>query len=268
LGGLHGLTELLPISSSGHTTIVPWLVGSSYAERDPELRKALEVALHTGALAALLTAHRRELGEQLRHLDHRHLAVIALATGPAALAGWQLERRIETEFGTPRTIAAGLLAGALAMAVADRCPEERRAGEAGPVDALWLGLAEASALVPGISRGGATLAAARWLRFTRRQAEVLSRQLAYPVIAGAAGLKLWRLRRRRWPRNSAIELGAAALTACASTSLTLRLLDDTPVARRLLPYSLYRIALAMIILRRLHREPAARADDQGHPRPT
>src|SRR5207302_2748245 len=76
LGVLHGPAELLPISSSGHTFAIPWLVGSRYAEVDPGQRKTLEVALHAGAAAALVVGRRRELAGQLRQLDRRHVAVI------------------------------------------------------------------------------------------------------------------------------------------------------------------------------------------------
>src|SRR5207248_964034 len=87
LGALHGPAELLPISSSGHVAVVPWLLGSSYGELDHELRKSLEVALHAGTAAALALSLREELTEALRGLDRRRLTLIALTSAPAALAG-------------------------------------------------------------------------------------------------------------------------------------------------------------------------------------
>ncbi|MFM8762874.1 MAG: undecaprenyl-diphosphate phosphatase, partial [Solirubrobacterales bacterium] len=75
LGLLHGPTELLPVSSSGHTTLVPWLLGSSYPQHDPALRKSFEIALHAGTAAGLLWALRREVGEASRGLDGRRLAL-------------------------------------------------------------------------------------------------------------------------------------------------------------------------------------------------
>src|SRR5204862_4015900 len=98
--------------------------------------------------------------------------------------------------GGPATTAAGLIAGAIAMAIADRSPQERGPGDARAIDGLALGLGQAAALVPGVSRNGATLAAARWRRFDRAQANVLSRTVALPIIVGAALLKGVRLRRR------------------------------------------------------------------------
>jgi undecaprenyl-diphosphatase len=211
------------------------------------------VALHGGAAAALLLDRRRELVSELRNLDRRRFMVLGLATGPAGVAGLCFEQGIETRLGTPATIAAGLLAGALAMALADRSPQERGADDAHALDALCLGLAQACALMPGVSRNGATLAAARALRFTRAGAGVLSRQLAYPVVGGATALKAWRLRDWRASRPPRVELGTAALVSFASTLATRRRLDRGPDGRRLLPYALYRVSLALIVLARLRQ---------------
>jgi undecaprenyl-diphosphatase len=256
LGALHGPAELLPISSSGHTTAVPWLLGSGYGELDPELRKAFEVTLHAGAILGLLI----EAPPELR-LDRRHLLHITTATTPAGVAGLVFERRIESVLGTPATIAAGLLTGAMAMALADRAPGERRAEELELRDALWLGVAQATALVPGVSRGGATLAAARWRRFRREDARRLSAELAWPVIAGATVLKAWRLHTsaRREPVPPLLAGGAAS---CLSTILALRL-SSRRAAGSLLPYVLYRTGLAAAILLRLGLGRGAQR--QGHP---
>jgi undecaprenyl-diphosphatase len=255
LGALHGPTELLPISSSGHTTAVPWLLGSAYAELDPELRKALEVSLHAGAILGLLI----EAPPGLR-LDRRHLFLIAAASAPAGVIGLVLERRIESVLGTPATIAAGLLAGALAMALADGAPEERRADEVELPDAVWLGLAQAVALAPGISRGGATLAAARWRRFRREDAGRLSGELAWPVIAGATLLKAWRLRRSDLRRRvPPLLTGGAA--SFISTVLAVRI-QHRRSAGSLVPYVLYRAGLAAAILLRLRL--GRDAQRQGH----
>src|SRR5207248_1471898 len=165
LGTLHGPAELLPISSSGHVAIVPWLLGWDYAALDGELRKSFEVVLHAGTAAALLITLRDEVGEAMLGLDARRLTLIALSFAPPALAGYTLERPIEARLGTPGTIAAGLLAGAALMAWADRAPQRRGHEEADWQDALILGFAQALALMPGVSRNGATLAVARLRRF-------------------------------------------------------------------------------------------------------
>ncbi|MGB2710619.1 MAG: undecaprenyl-diphosphate phosphatase, partial [Conexibacter sp.] len=95
LGVLHGPAELLPISSSGHVAIVPWLAGWSYPALDADLRKAFEVALHAGTAAALLIGLRGEVGETLRELDRRRIELIALSFAPAGLLAYTLERPIE-----------------------------------------------------------------------------------------------------------------------------------------------------------------------------
>ena len=107
-----------------------------------------------------------------------------------------MERQIERRLGGPRATAIGLLAGAAAMVLADRRPQRRGRGEAGAADGLALGVAQASALAPGVSRNGATLAAARWRGFSRDQANLLSRTVALPIIVGATALKGARLARR------------------------------------------------------------------------
>src|SRR3954462_8035747 len=94
LGLLHGPAELLPVSSSGHVTLVPWLAGWEYADVEPELRKAFEVALHAGTAAALLVALRDEVGEAARGLDRRRVQLVVLSFVPPAVVGYVLERPI------------------------------------------------------------------------------------------------------------------------------------------------------------------------------
>ncbi len=191
LGLAHGPAELLPVSSSGHITLIPWLAGWSYPELDPELRKSFEVALHAGTAAALLITERHEVVRAVRELDARRAALIALSFVPPAVAGYSLEHQIERRLGTPPTIAAGLLVGSATMAAADRFGgQERRREEAGALDGLLLGLAQACALMPGVSRNGATLAAARARGFNRADANILSRHCALPIILGAVALRL------------------------------------------------------------------------------
>src|SRR5439155_14575712 len=162
LGLLHGPAELLPVSSSGHVRLVPWLAGWDYPGLDAELRKAFEVALHAGTAAALLVALRAEVGDAARGFDRRRLVLVAGSFVPPAIVGYALERPIERHLGTPPTIAAGLVVGAAAMALADACGGAgRRREDAGWRDALAPGLAQTAALVPGVPPHGATLAAAR-----------------------------------------------------------------------------------------------------------
>jgi undecaprenyl-diphosphatase len=256
LGLLQGPTELLPVSSSAHTTLIPWLAGWSYPELDPELRKSFEVALHTGAAVALALDMRAELIDSARALTSRRIAMIALSLAPPALAGYALERTIERRLGGPRSIVAGLLAGALAMAMADaRAGDgERREHDARPLDGLALGVAQAAALIPGVSRNGATLTAARARGFAHEDAQTLSWHAGLPVIFGASLLKAWRLWRRGLSDAAGPALAAGAGSAFVSTAVSAGLLRRPRVsARSLLPYALYRCTIAAIALVRLRR---------------
>jgi undecaprenyl-diphosphatase len=258
LGALHGPAELLPISSSGHVALVPWLLGWDYGELDDELRKAFEVALHAGTAAALLITLRGEVSEAARGLDLRRLTLIGLSFAPPAVVGYTLERQIEARLGTPPTVAAGLAGGAVMMALSDRSPQTRRHEQAGAADALWLGFAQALALIPGVSRNGATLAVARARRFTREDANRLSRHVALPVIAGATVLKGVRLRRRGLPPGTAVPFAAGAAASFASTLGSTWLIRQVERDRSLLPYALYRAGLAGLVLQRLAAARSAR----------
>jgi len=252
LGLMHGPAELLPVSSSGHVAVVPWLLGWPYSELDGELRKAFEVALHAGTAAALLVGLRDEVGHAARGLDRRRVQLVVLSFLPPAVVGYLLERPIERHLGTPATIAAGLVAGSLAMAVADaRCSARRHREDAGALDALLLGLAQACALIPGVSRNGATLAAARARGFAREDASVLSRHIALPVIVGATALKGTRLARRGLPAGSARAFVAGMVASFATTLLCIRVIRRVESDRSLLPYAVYRLALAALVVRRL-----------------
>jgi undecaprenyl-diphosphatase len=259
LGVLHGPAELLPISSSAHVTLVPWLLGWPYPELDPELRKAFEVALHAGTAAALLIALHDEVGEAARGFDRRRAQLVALSFAPPALVGYALERPIERRLGTPATIAAGLLAGSVLMALADRRAPWRARDEATAIDGLALGLAQAAALVPGVSRNGATLAAARALGFGREDANALSRHVALPIIVGACALKGTRLVRRGVPAGVRTAFAAGTGAAFASTLGSTWLIGQVEHRRRsrwsgdrsLLPYAVYRTALATLVAGRV-----------------
>jgi undecaprenyl-diphosphatase len=244
LGLIQGAAELLPVSSSAHVATVPWLFGWSAAERPPERRKELEVALHAGALAAMAPALWR-LRPDMRTL--------ALSLAPPVVAGYVLERPIEERLGGPAGLATGLLLGAAALVAAD-------AGWSGPRPggqvlatprgfAAWdlspwaLGLAQAAALFPGVSRTGATLAAARALGYSRPEASRLSFGVAGPVLAGATALKAWRGRQTADRRL----LATGALAAFAGTRAALRVVG-LERRRPLWPYAAERVVLAGAIL--------------------
>jgi undecaprenyl-diphosphatase len=259
LGVLHGPAELLPVSSSAHTTLVPWLLGWSYPDLDAELRKAFEVALHAGTAAALLIGLRDEVAEAARGFDRRRATLVLGSFVPPAIVGYTLERPIERRLGTPPTIAAGLAAGSAAMWLADaRAPRRRARTSAGLSDALALGLAQACALVPGVSRNGATLTAARARGFRRPDANALSRHVALPVIVGATALKGVRLARRGLPGGVAGAFAAGIGAAFASTLVSVRLIRAVERDRSLAPYAAYRLALAAVVWRRARLEESRR----------
>lgn len=255
LGALHGPAELLPISSSGHVALIPWVLGWEYDRLDSELRKSFEVALHAGTAAALLITLRAEVNDALHEMSFRLVTLVALSFLPPALIGYRLERQIEEHLGTPPTIAGGLICGSLVMAAADRSPQRRRSSEAGWADALWLGAAQACALIPGVSRNGATLAAARRRGFTRADANRLSRHVALPVIAGATLLKGVRLARRGLPAGTAVPFAVGAAASFASTLASTWLIAQVERDRSLLPYAAYRVALAGAVIVRVRRLP-------------
>jgi undecaprenyl-diphosphatase len=272
LGLAQGPTELLPISSSAHTTLIAGAARWGYAELDAATRKSFEVALHGGAGAGLLVALAPRVREQLPLLDTRRSAALALAALPPALAGLALRGFVERRLGGPRVMAAGLLAGAAAMAAADRGSARGKRGceDLGALDGLALGAAQALALVPGVSRSGAALTAARARGFGRAAAESLSLATALPLLLGAgvyeAGRVLFAPRGGGRADHSSAGAGAAvagAAAAFASTLVSARaLLGRAAAGRRraragsghaLLPFALYRAAVAAAILVRAGR---------------
>lgn len=253
LGVVQGPAELLPVSSSAHIVLLPWLAGWDWERLDPEVRKSFEVAVHGGAAVALLIGQRQTILEELRAFDLPRALTLGLSFLPAAVVGYTLERPIEQRLGGPKATAIGLLAGAAAMLIADTRPQERGRGDATPADGLALGVAQAAALAPGVSRNGVTLAAARWRRFSRDQANLLSRTIALPIIVGATILKGERLRRRGTPPALRRSLAIGVAASFASTLASQRLIGLVERDRALWPYAAYRAALAVTVLAKLRR---------------
>lgn len=251
LGTVQGPTELLPVSSSAHLNLIPWARDWGWESLDPQVRKSFEVALHAGAAAALLIGQRRAIADELASFNARRAAVLALSFLPPAVIGVALERQIERHLGGPGTTAAGLVAGAAAMAAADRMPQERGRGDAGAADGLALGVAQAAALAPGVSRNGATLAAARWRHFSREQANMLSRTVALPVIVGATVVKGVRLRSRGLRPADRRAFAAGTAASFASTLASQALIRVVERDRALWPYAAYRIGLAGLVAARM-----------------
>jgi undecaprenyl-diphosphatase len=249
LGAVQGPSELLPVSSSAHIALLADALGGAGAVgEEAELRDSLEVALHAGAAAALLIAGRGELSRTARELNGSRLVVGVLALAPAALVGYLLERGPGVRRGGPRAIATGLLLGAVAMAFADARPQTRTLAQVTPSDGLLLGAAQAAALLPGVSRNGATLTVARARGFKRDDAQALSWRVGLPVILGAAALKTLRLAQHDPAAAELRVLGAGASAAFVSTLAGAPLIGPGRRGRRLAPFALYRIGVAALTI--------------------
>jgi undecaprenyl-diphosphatase len=201
LGLVQGATELLPISSSGHLILVPWLGDWTYLSENEEFNQTFDVALHFGTLIAVVAYFWRDVVELtrawLRSVRRRRVEtpqeriawVVAVATVPAALVGFFGEDVIADRLGEPWQIAVLIAVFAIVLWVADRRPTTRRLDDLGPGTAIAIGLAQSLALMPGVSRSGVTISAARLLGLDRDSAARLSFLLLIPIVFGAALFK-------------------------------------------------------------------------------
>jgi undecaprenyl-diphosphatase len=239
------------VSSSGHLALVPRLLGWDYSDLPADARKTFEVALHAGSAPALVLALRGDVGRD-PHLQ-------ALTFLPPALVGLASERPIERRLGGLRSVAvAQVLAGA-ALIAADLRPELR--SEPTALDHLAVGLAQAAALVPGVSRSGAALTAARLRGLTRPAAASLSLRAALPVTVGAGLLKGVRAARDGVPDELRAPAAVGAGAACVSALASLPLARGT----RWRAIALYRVALGLVALwagRGRRRAPLAQSPNR------
>ena len=201
LGVVQGFTELLPISSSGHLILVPWLGNWTYLETHEDFNKTFDVALHLGTLVAVVLYFRHDVvrlvAAWLRSLARRRIEtadervawLVAVATVPAAAIGAAGESVIEDRLGEPWQIAMLLAVFAGVLWLADRRPARRRLDELGLGTALAIGIAQSLALAPGVSRSGITISAGRFLGLDRDVAARLSFLLLIPIVFGASVLK-------------------------------------------------------------------------------
>ncbi|TMC71772.1 MAG: undecaprenyl-diphosphate phosphatase [Chloroflexi bacterium] len=190
LGIVQGLTEFLPVSSTAHLILV-----TDILKLDPaRFGLSFDVALHLGtALAVLLYFARTwvELALDLVRGRWRVPALIVLGTAPPAIAGVLLQSMVERELRGPLVVAVGLVAGSVVFVAAEAVARQRRVmGDVGVVDALVIGVAQAIALVPGISRSGITISAGLVREFRREDATRFAFLLATPVILGAGAKTL------------------------------------------------------------------------------
>jgi undecaprenyl-diphosphatase len=197
LGLMQGATEFAPISSSGHLILVPWVFGWSIVD-DPALNKTFDVALHMGTLVGALIYFRSDVWRYARAfagvlgrrrvetVDERLSVALVVGTLPAVAVGATLEGIIQDRLGEPWLIAAMLAAfGVVLYAVDVKTPVRRSLDSIGPGTGLFLGVAQALALQPGVSRSGVTMTAARAIGLDRGSAARFSFLLSLPVIFGA-----------------------------------------------------------------------------------
>ena len=201
LGIVQGLTELLPISSSGHLILVPWGAEWTYLEENDRFNQTFDVALHLGTLVAVAAYFWSDIvrligafGGSVRHrrietADERIAWFVLVATIPAGLVGLLGEDLIADNLGEPWQIAILLAAGALLLWWADRSPQERAMGDLGLGHAVVMGLAQSLALAPGVSRSGITITAGRFMGLDRDSAARFSFLLLLPTVLGAVLLK-------------------------------------------------------------------------------
>ena len=250
LGILQGLGEFLPISSSGHLIVVPWLLGW------PEHSLAFDVALHVGTLVAvvvaffgdwvrLLASAGRGLlrGNPFREPDGRLLGLLAMASVPGAVAGLLLEKWADTVLRSPILVAGAMAVMGGVLLMADRIGGEKRDGFT-VRDALLVGLSQAAAIVPGVSRSGATISMARALGYRREEAARFSFLLATPITFGAAAVKVPKLLGAGVAMGPIlVGIAAAAVFGLLSIRGLLKYVRTNDYA----PFSYYRFLFAAVV---------------------
>jgi undecaprenyl-diphosphatase len=246
LGIVQGATEFLPISSSGHLVLVPWLLGWD----NPGL--AFDTLLHLGTLVAVLAYFRRDLwGLALAwaaSLRERSLGdpqarvawLIIWGTLPAAVMGLTLEGLFEQLFAAPAWVSILLLVTGLLLVLGEGVRKsESRVENLTWLDALLVGLAQGVAIAPGVSRSGATISAGLWRGLEREEAARFSFLLAIPAILGANLLQLWDLARLSSAGEVASRLLLGFLAAAVSGYLAIRFFLGFLKRRSLYPFSIY-----------------------------
>ena len=262
LGITQGLSEFLPISSSGHLILVPWLFGWNdlSGEANADLSKTFDVALHVGTFLGAIAYFRRDLlrlavaglgsiaRRSVRTDDERQAWLLLLSALPGAAVGASLEGFINEELGRIWLIAVMLIGFGLLLAVADRLPSDRGMEGFGVRQALVMGVAQAAALSPGVSRSGVTITAARFLGFERDAAARLSFLMSIPIIGGAAVYKGAEVAVEGLPPGMAAPfvwgILASAVTGLGAVWLVLRVVRT----RSFLPFVAYRVLAGLSVL--------------------
>jgi len=260
LGIVQGLTEFLPISSSGHLIIVPWLQDYTFLLENAKFNKTFDVALHAGTLIAALAYFRREVVELTRSFievlrqgaietpPQRLSTAIAVATVPAVIAGALGSGLIADHLGEPWMIAVQLILFGALLLHADRLPQRKSLESSSLKDGLYIGLAQVLALAPGTSRSGITITAARYLGLDRDSAARFSFLMLIPIVAGATAFESFRAVRDGLPDGVAgpmiVGTIASAVSGYLAIAFLLRLLRTSSYR----PFVLYRYAAGVAIL--------------------
>ena len=260
LGVVQGLTEFLPISSSGHLIIVPWLQDYTFLTEDDSFNKTFDVALHAGTLIAAIGYFRLEVWRlivsfiaavrrrTIETSEERLATAIAIGTVPAVIAGGLASDFIDEHLGEPWMIAVQLILFGALLDWADRRAQRRSLAETQLRDGAWIGIAQILALAPGTSRSGITITAGRFLGLDRDAAARFSFLLLIPIVAGATLFKGIGAVHEGLPPGVAgpmvVGTLAAAISGYAAIVFLLRLVRTTSYR----PFVIYRYAAGVAIL--------------------
>ena len=260
LGLVQGLTEFLPVSSSGHLLLVPWLMGwNDFA--DVSVEKAFDVALHLGTLIAVAGYFRKDLAKYIQDglrmvfqrqrpstPEGRLAWLLVVASIPAALFGAIFGNWVDENLGKPVIIGVSLMVFALVLAWADRRPGERDFSQMSRRDAGLIGVAQVLALNPGTSRSGISISAARLLGFDRDSAVRFSFLLSIPVTAGAVLVKLTKLLDDGVPDGLAMPMLIGIVTAGLSGWLAVAGLLRLIKTQTFNAFVIYRLAAGVAVV--------------------
>jgi undecaprenyl-diphosphatase len=252
LGVIQGLSEFLPISSSAHLTLAPWLLGWE----DPGL--AFDVALHLGTLIAVLWYFRMEwitlvkaafgivTTGRVETPEKRKVVYLIIATIPGAIGGYLLQSRAESAFRDPQLIAIALIVMGIVLWLADKLVDQNRVlGEMRWLDSLLIGLSQVIALIPGVSRSGSTISTARGLRFDRESAAEFSFLMSMPIIAAAVIMEGPKALHAGGLTNELMSgVVASAISGWLAISILMRFVSKHSYGI----FAFYRVALGLVVL--------------------
>jgi undecaprenyl-diphosphatase len=260
LGIVQGLTEFLPISSSGHLILVPWLQDYTFLENHEDFNQTFDVALHAGTLIGAVGYFRHEVviftvafvhslrRRTIETVDERIAWAIAIGTIPAVIAGGLGASFIEDHLGEPWMIGIQLIVFGALLAWADRLPQTREFDQVSIRDGWWIGVAQVLALAPGTSRSGITITAARYLGFDRDTAARVSFLLLIPAVTGATVYSAYEAIRDGLPEGVAgpmiVGTIAAAISGYVAIAWLLRLLRTHSYQ----PFVIYRYVVGVAVL--------------------